>query len=69
MLKKFEVKAQPHPERPDRLRAIAASLATAGMLRLLPLNLASLEKKTNVWKLIIIKIWRSLYRSHAADVS
>ena len=32
MLKKFEVKSHPHPERPDRLRAIAASLDTAGML-------------------------------------
>ena len=31
---KFEVKAQPHPERPDRLRAIAASLATAGIVSL-----------------------------------
>ncbi|CAH8302168.1 unnamed protein product [Eruca vesicaria subsp. sativa] len=27
----FEVKPHPHPERPDRLRAIAASLATAGI--------------------------------------
>ncbi|XP_010549141.1 PREDICTED: histone deacetylase 15 [Tarenaya hassleriana] len=27
----FEMKAHPHPERPDRLRAITASLATAGI--------------------------------------
>lgn len=26
------MKTHPHPERPDRLRAIAASLATAGVL-------------------------------------
>lgn len=25
------MKSHPHPERPDRLRAIAASLATAGI--------------------------------------
>lgn len=28
------MKPRPHPERPDRLRAIAASLATAGTLSL-----------------------------------
>ena len=30
LLEKVEMKSHPHPERPDRLRAIAASLATAG---------------------------------------
>lgn len=29
------MKSHPHPERPDRLRAIAASLATTGFLELL----------------------------------
>jgi hypothetical protein len=28
---KVEIKSHPHPERPDRLHAIAASLATAGI--------------------------------------
>lgn len=32
MLKQVEMKSRPHPERPDRLRAIAASLATSGVL-------------------------------------
>lgn len=27
------MKSHPHPERPDRLRAIAASLATAGIFQ------------------------------------
>jgi hypothetical protein len=33
----LEVKPNPHPERPDRLRAIAASLSAAGAYNLLPL--------------------------------
>nr|BAC42833.1 putative histone deacetylase [Arabidopsis thaliana] len=43
----FEVKAQPHPERPDRLRAIAASLATAGVFpgRCLPINAREITKQ------------------------
>lgn len=32
ILEQVEMKVHPHPERPDRLRAIAASLATAGVL-------------------------------------
>ncbi|KAH0880414.1 hypothetical protein HID58_067808 [Brassica napus] len=44
---KFEVKAQPHPERPDRLRAIAASLATAGVFpgRCLPIHAREITKQ------------------------
>ncbi|KAG7577744.1 Histone deacetylase domain [Arabidopsis thaliana x Arabidopsis arenosa] len=43
----FEVKAHPHPERPDRLRAIAASLATAGVFpgRCLPINAREITKQ------------------------
>ncbi|CAN8269095.1 unnamed protein product [Cochlearia groenlandica] len=43
----FEVKAQPHPERPDRLRAIAASLATAGVFpgRCLPIHAREITKQ------------------------
>ena len=33
----LEVKPNPHPERPDRLRAIAASLSAAGAYNRLPL--------------------------------
>ncbi|CAA0394358.1 hypothetical protein ISN45_At04g009720 [Arabidopsis thaliana x Arabidopsis arenosa] len=47
MLKKFEVKSHPHPERPDRLRAIAASLDTAGVFpgRCLPINAGEITKQ------------------------
>lgn len=31
MLEQIQMKSHPHPERPDRIRAIAASLATAGI--------------------------------------
>ncbi|RVX14204.1 Histone deacetylase 15 [Vitis vinifera] len=31
LVQEVEMKSHPHPERPDRLRAIAASLATAGI--------------------------------------
>ncbi|XP_024015166.1 histone deacetylase 15 isoform X2 [Eutrema salsugineum] len=43
----FEVKAHPHPERPDRLRAIAASLATAGVFpgRCLPIHAREITKQ------------------------
>lgn len=33
LIEKVVMKSHPHPERPDRLRAIAASLATAGFLQ------------------------------------
>ncbi|KAF8103663.1 hypothetical protein N665_0186s0031 [Sinapis alba] len=43
----FEVKAHPHPERPDRLRAIAASLATAGVFpgKCLPIHAREITKQ------------------------
>lgn len=33
LIEKVVMKSHPHPERPDRLRSIAASLATAGFLQ------------------------------------
>ncbi|KAI5660159.1 hypothetical protein M9H77_28952 [Catharanthus roseus] len=42
-----EIKSHPHPERPDRLRAIAASLATAGIFpgRCYPISAREITKE------------------------
>lgn len=59
-----EMKSRPHPERPDRLRAIAASLATAGIFpgRCHPISAREITREE-------LKMVHSLEQIEAVDLS